>query len=104
MSRVTPSERERHLAQRQIRVGELAADGHTPHDIARIVGAPIQTVHADLDAMGFEIPRRPPGRPPTIPDEHCPHGRRTGHDKWGRTYCRRCTPTDTTEQETPNGT
>ncbi|QIN93653.1 hypothetical protein SEA_DUMPSTERDUDE_65 [Gordonia phage DumpsterDude] len=45
-------------ARRQIRVGDLAAEGYRPHDIARQVGCSLRTVHTDLDAMGFELPTR----------------------------------------------
>lgn len=44
------------IAQRQIRIGQLAAAGHTPRHIATQLGVAVRTVTGDLAAMGFTVP------------------------------------------------
>lgn len=71
------------IAKRQIRVGTLAAQGLPPHAIARHLGAPLRTVHADLDAMEFQIPV------PTRAECGTTTGYRR-HHKLGETPCDAC--------------
>ncbi|AMS03144.1 transcriptional regulator WhiB-like [Gordonia phage Obliviate] len=71
------------IAQRQVRVGVLADKGLHPRIIARQVGAPLRTVHKDLDAMGFELPTH----------HHQSCGTASGyrnHHRLGETPCEPC--------------
>ncbi|QSM00103.1 helix-turn-helix DNA binding domain protein [Gordonia phage Cashline] len=58
----TQTRRELNAAQRQVRVGVLAANGLTVGAIARELEVPAETVLDDLEAMEM-IPPRPSGRP-----------------------------------------
>ncbi|MDJ0006492.1 hypothetical protein [Gordonia alkanivorans] len=71
------------IAQRQIRIGVLADQGVHPRVIARQIGAPLRTVHNDLDAMGFVLPTH----------HHPSCGTTSGyrnHHRLGETPCEAC--------------
>ncbi|UAJ16246.1 DNA binding protein [Gordonia phage Malibo] len=93
MTAIEPTEDEMSLARRQLRVGELAAAGHTVADIAEQMGVHFHTVDADLDAMGFDRSTIRRGMPYSKPrTDHCfgsqaqPATMLTGT----RGYCRVC--------------
>nr|DAI83571.1 MAG TPA: hypothetical protein [Caudoviricetes sp.] len=87
-------------AQRECRVGEMFWRGTSPQTIAELLDCSLVDVIVHLDAMELPVPyevraatRAPaPRRVVLKPRGRCDHGKRRGNDKWGRPFCRACTP------------
>ncbi|WP_044506218.1 hypothetical protein [Gordonia sp. KTR9] len=94
MTVIEPTDDEMGVARRQLRVGELAAAGHTVAAIAEDVGVHFHTVDADLAAMGFDRSTIRRGMPHSVEprSDHC-HGSQAEPatlPSRTRGYCRVC--------------